>query len=73
MIDGANEYRVEFTINDGGPNGCRSFMAVRAMDAREAVRSVRREYLVPITIRGVWILRQQWDFLGDLAWNDSDA
>lgn len=69
MIDGSNEYRVEFTF-DGGYNGCRSFMSIRAMRAREAVRSVRREYLVPITIRSVWILRQRWEALGDLAWNE---
>lgn len=70
MIDGSNEYRVEFTFDDGGPNCCRSFMAIRAYNAREAVRSVQREHLVPITIRGVWILRQRWEALGDLAWSD---
>lgn len=68
MIDGSNEYRVEYTFDNG--YSCRSFMAVRAMSAREAVRSVERAVLVPITIRAVWILRQRWEALGDLAWNE---
>lgn len=68
MIDGTNEYRVEYTI-DGGCS-CKAFMAVRAYTAAEAVRSVRQAFLEPITIRAVWILRQRWEALGDLAWSE---
>lgn len=66
MIDGTNEYRVAISM-DGGH---RSFQQIRAYTAAEAVRSVRRSYLVPIRILAVWILRQRWEALGDAAWDE---
>lgn len=66
MIDGTNEYRVMLSLGEGH----RSFQAIRAYTAAEAVRSVRRSYLVPVRILAVWILRQRWEALGDLAWNE---
>lgn len=71
MIDGTNEYRIEYTVDDGCC--CKAFMAVRAYSAAEAVRSVRKAFLEPITIRAVWILRQRWEVLGDLSWNKEGA
>ena len=69
MIDETNEYRVCISLGDDH----RSFQSIRAYTAAEAVRSVRRSYLVPVRILAVWILRQRWEALGDLAWNDDDA